>query len=270
MQKKWLLGIILLLNLSLFYVLTGYADIDNDRENIQLSFKSVNSSFDAVLEKLTEATGYSIELQSGVEIKNNQFTFQLVEMTLLDALKKILRGYDNFLEIDEQQKHILIRIAPEKNVIEQNFYPPDKKIMGERSENMVVDDDDYEIVPPEEGETQGITRRELKLVIAQREESDPLYDEVVPPDQLGERGITRMELNELQKAMPQEDPLSYEVVPPDNPNERGISRLELNELQNALPQTNPLDDEVVPPDKPGEKGITRRQLNQLHEKHEND
>lgn len=212
-----------------------------------------------VLEKISAATGYEITVDQ--EWADLPVTAKLRDLTLEEGLKRLLKGMNYALVIDDKEKRISIKIQDTA----QNTMLIKHEQRGETNQRDPVrrvkeDPQDLEVIPPEGPGELGITERELEVVQAQREEVDPLDLEVIPPDHPGERGITQRELDELESQREDIDPKGLEVIPPERPGERGLTERELDALEAEREIVDPKDLEVIPPEHPGERGITEREL----------
>jgi hypothetical protein len=235
-HKQYMLFFILfLLPFCIFIAFPCFAGVDNSKDPL-ISLSSKNESLKIVLDKISNITGYKIEITEGWG--NKPVTLDIQAMTLDDSLKKIIRalGSPNNVKIDYDNKKV-IRI---------NFFDTSKDISLTQNNNdfnqlqakqaeAVIN---IENLPPS-GDNKKLKDTASKI--------DPLDIEVLPPNKPGEKGKTKRELLKIQGEKKELNPHDIDILPPKNPGEKGISQRELESSQKGKSkQIDLLELEVIP------------------------
>lgn len=236
-KRYSLLFILPLLSISVSIINPSFAAVNSAKEPV-ISLTAKNEPLKLVLEKISKATGYKIEVSEGWE--NKPVTVDIQTMTLDDSLNKIIRAlgspnnakinYDNkkvirinffdtskAFQFDSEKKNFnQHQIKQSEAVINIENLPPmgDNKIPKDTATK--IDPLDIEVIPPEKLGEKGITVRELKSMGGNKKEINPLDIEVIPPKKLGEKGVTVRELKEINTKQTLVKPSEIMIIPPEN------------------------------------------------------
>ena len=172
------------------------------------SLTSTNEPLKRVLDKISEATGYRIEVTKSWE--NKIITTNIQDLTLDNSLRKVIRALgrpSNIIERYDKTKRIKIKIFDDTKgnpaaitksyaqlqakqaeaVINLNGSPEEQNEEMSEDTGSKIDSLDIEVIPPGSPDEKGITARELKEAQDKQDEGEPLDLEVFPPDNLGEK-----------------------------------------------------------------------------------
>jgi len=161
-------------------------------------------------------------------------------VTVEEGLKRLLKGLNHSLVIEDAEKKISIKILNRSH----NIQASEQAALPNFPQTQ-LDPGDIEVAPPEKPGEKGLTLRELDAIIAKQKEIDPGDIEVIPPEKPGEKGITQRELDAIIAKQKKIDPGDIEVAPPENPGERGLTQRELDAIIAAQKDKTP-DIEVHP------------------------
>ena len=198
------------------------------------------------LKKISKATGYRITVSENWA--SLPVTAQLKNLTVEEGLKRLLKGLNRSLVIQDTEKRILIQILNRSSDIQ-----PLTQLALDQENNepaplqTKIDPQDIEVIPPEKPGERGITQREIDAIRAMQKKIDPGDIEVIPPDKPGERGITQRELDAIIAMQKKIDPKDIEVIPPENSGESGITQREIDAIRALHQEANTPDIELVPP-----------------------
>jgi len=184
-----------------------------------VSITSDNEPLRNVLDKISKATGYKIEITKGWEHK--PITVNIQDLPLDKSLRKVIRALgrpSNIIVSYDNIKTIKIKIfdtAGSSSTTKMENYA---QLQAKQAEAVLNMGD----IPP--GQEEGSVENSGT-------EIDPLDIEVIPPENPGEKGITARELKEMETNQEKVDPLDIEVIPPGNPGEKGITARELKAME---------------------------------------
>jgi hypothetical protein len=191
-----------------------------------------------VLDKISMRTGYGFTVDE--RWQSLPVTAQLEDVTVEEGLKRLLKGLNHSLVIEDAEKKISIKILNRSH----NIQASEQAALPNFPQTQ-LDPGDIEVAPPEKPGEKGLTLRELDAIIAKQKEIDPGDIEVIPPEKPGEKGITQRELDAIIAKQKKIDPGDIEVAPPENPGERGLTQRELDAIIAAQKDKTP-DIEVHP------------------------
>lgn len=259
-KRGGLLCILSLLSISIFIINPTFAAVNSAKEPV-VTVTAKNESLKKVLEKISKATGYKVEVTEGWE--NRLISADFINAPLDTSLKKIIKalgGPSNSIVTYENTKNIKINIFESSarsfsNINEVNLEYDDNKVMGfdltftelkelhekQEQEFKKESQDSNEIVIPAEGDQPAVTRAQLEALHEKQnkemEEIKQDMDEVVIPAKGDQPAITKGQLKALH--------------------EKQIKEME--EIKQDM-------DEVVIPAKGDQPAVTKGQLKALHEK----
>ena len=83
-------------------------------EKVVFSIHATNEPIEKVIENISRASGYEIILKT--EIKDLSVSIQLNNVTLHEAIKRILRKYNHIEILDEREKKLELYILASKDI----------------------------------------------------------------------------------------------------------------------------------------------------------
>jgi len=198
------------------------------------------------LKKISKSTGYRITVSENWA--SLPVTAQLKNLTVEEGLKRLLKGLNHSLVIQDIEKKISIKIIN----VSSDIQPLAQLALDQENNEPAplqakIDPQDIEVAPPNKPGERGITQREIDAIRAKQEKIDPGDIEVMPPDKPGEKGITQRELDAIIAKQKKIDPGDIEVIPPENPGERGITQREIDAIRALHQEANTPDIELAPP-----------------------
>jgi hypothetical protein len=185
-----------------------------------VSITSTNEPLKNVLDEISKATGYKIEITKGWEHK--PITVNIQDLPLDKSLRKVIRALgrqSNIIVTCENTRTIKIKIFDTTKGASSTTKNKNYAQLQAKQAEAVLNMEE----PP--------TGQEQVSTDDSGSEIDPLDIEVIPPDYPGEKGITVRELKEFESNQEKIDPLDLEVLPPDNPGEKGITARELKAME---------------------------------------
>jgi hypothetical protein len=274
-KRASLLFILPLLSIFVFLISPCFAAVNSTKEPV-VTIAAKSEPLKMVLKKISNATGYKIEVTEGWE--NRPVTVDIHGLTLDDSLNKIIRalGNPNNAKINYDNKKVIrinffdtskeVSLAQNNNAYNQlqvkqaeavlnmeNMPPIGNEKIAKDSSSSKIDPLDIEILPPSKPGGKGITQRELLKMQGEKKEINPLDIEVLPPSKPGEKGITQREIQGTQEYREKIDPLDIEVIPPANPGEKGLTVRDLQRVEKKLEKIVQKDRDLLPTKIPEEE-----------------
>ena len=181
----------------------------------KISLTAKEEALGEVLKQVARKYGYRITISP--EYANIPISTSFQNLTLHEAIRRILGKLDRFVLIDEADR--VIQLGCVGNTAANGVEPFARH-------SAKYDALDLEVVPPDESGSPSMTLGEIKTLKKSRPYQNPGDVEIVPPEYPGQKGIT---LKEIKKK--KYDPNEQEIVPPDNPGEKGITFNEISALK---------------------------------------
>jgi hypothetical protein len=221
-KRGSLLFILSLLSISVFIINPSFAVVNSEKEPV-VTITTKNEPLKKVLEKISKATGYKIEVTEGWE--NRLISADFINAPLDTSLKKIIKalgGPSNSIVTYEKSRNIKIIIFESSvrsypNISEMNLEYDNNKVMGldltfvelkELHKKQMQEFDEKkkspdEIVIPAAGNQPAITRGQLEAMhkkqMQEIDERKKSPDEIVIPAEGNQPSITRGQLETLHK-----------------------------------------------------------------------
>jgi hypothetical protein len=261
-KRGSLLFILSLLSISVFIINPSFAVVNSVKEPV-VTITAKNEPLKKVLEKISKATGYKIEVTEGWE--NRLITADFINSPLDTSLKKIIKalgGPSNSIVTYENAKNIKINIFDSSagslsNMNEFLFNNDNDKVIG-------IDLTYAELKELHKKQSQGIEEKKKNL------------EEIIIPLSKDEEALTRKQIDklhekqklEIEKMMSNPD----EIVIPAEGDQPAVTRGELEALHRKQKEKieKMMNDpnEIVIPAEGDQPAVTRGELEALHRKQE--
>jgi hypothetical protein len=209
---------------------------ESGEELATFSLEADQQALGEVLQQISKTTGYEITIDP--EYAKLPITASLKNVTVEEALRRILGKLSRYMVIDEAAKKISVRIV--------DAGVKKTTAIGSQEKSNPLD---QEMIPPQEPGEQGITQRELEEINKKQANIDRGDLEVIPPQEPGGRGVTLKELEEINKSQANINRGDLEVIPPQELGGRGVTLKELEEINKSQANIDRKDLEGISPER---------------------
>ena len=189
-------------------------------ETVLFSLDVQDEPLGSVCEKITQVTGYRIEIDA--KWKDIPVNASVKGVSLQEGLMRILSKYNTLISVDDAAKKCEVMIFGRPGSIQD--IPPIPKGNVLAAKDRVSSPND-EIIPPGEGNRRGFTVKQIEDIMARGAAGGGDDAEVAPPG--GGKGLTKRDIEAMMKLQPSPE---QKVVPPGFSGKRGLTVREIEAM----------------------------------------